>query len=135
MEYTDFIEAVKDRCQFPTDGEASSLSRAVLEILGRRLTGEQLALIADYVPDELRDCLSPGGNVRYRADQEFIEALGERAGIDPTAAGYQGRAVLSVLASAIPTDVLRELLIRTPEDIRGLFMVETWVRETPAGKC
>ncbi len=129
MDYTQYVKLVRKRAGFSSDEEALTAIRCVLDVLGERLTIGEADDLAVLLPKELRPYLKGSGPDEPFGREDFLARVGRKERIDPVVALYLVRAVLSVLASTLPTDKLIEALAQLPHDIRDFFMVENRVKK------
>jgi uncharacterized protein (DUF2267 family) len=119
--YNQFIRSVRDRAWFASDVDAVTAIRAVLEVLGRRITIGQADDLAAAIPVDLRPSLRQSPAAQPFGRDEFLAQIADREGIDPATAAEHARAVLSALADAAPPDEVLDTLEQLPREIRVFF--------------
>ncbi|SDS77545.1 Uncharacterized conserved protein, DUF2267 family [Brevibacterium sandarakinum] len=110
----------------PTDPESAALViRTVLDNLGKRLKGGEVADLAAQLPDELQETLtrhSSAEPVRDDAD-DFLRRTADQLGhgVDPETAGKYVRAVLSTLRAAVSEGEIDDLRSQLPAGFAPFF--------------
>ncbi|MFE9657764.1 DUF2267 domain-containing protein [Micromonospora sp. NPDC006431] len=114
MRFPRFVEAVSRRAELPTE-QAATISRAVLQTLAERVTGNESAELAAQLPDELGSYLSaPVGPAGGGGAVAFVQRVAERAEVDPAVAEVGTRAVLITLREAVTVGEFQDLLAQLP---------------------
>jgi uncharacterized protein (DUF2267 family) len=124
--YDSYIRSVRERAWFPSDVDAVKAIRAVLEVLGRRISISQADDMAVAVPVDFRHSLRQSQTAQSFGLSEFLDQVADREGVDADTAEEHARAVLSALADAAPRDELLNTLEQLPREIRALF---AWTRK------
>ncbi len=123
MRFPLFVEAVSRRAGLPS-GQAAAISRAVLQTMVERMTGDAPDDLVGQLPDSLDGYLTSAGSADPRTPgngpAEFLSRVGERAGVDETAARVGTGAVFATLREAITVDEFRHMVARLPRDAGGL---------------
>lgn len=119
--YDQYIRTVRSRAWFASDVEAVAAIRAVLEVLGERITIGQADDLATALPLDFRPSLRQSPGAQSFGLDEFLARIAEREGVDVRTAVEQARAVLSALADAVPRDELLDTLEQLPKEMRDLF--------------
>jgi uncharacterized protein (DUF2267 family) len=119
VNYGEFSTAVCGRGRYDSHGQARKISRAVLEILAARVP----AGLAEQLPGPLAETLHPRRQPQPAAFgvEEFLLRVAEAAAAGLRAAEWDARAVLSILAEAIPHIQLEQLLTELPAGYAPLF--------------
>ena len=121
MQYHEFIGHVQDRAQLGSQGEAVRASRATLQTLADRLTGEQVEHLMAQLPDEIAHYLKDSDTTQRCTLQEFFEAVAKREEIDLPDATYHARVVMSVVKDALAAGEWQHLQDQLPEDYQALL--------------
>jgi uncharacterized protein (DUF2267 family) len=120
--YDSYVRSVRERTWFASDIEAVKAIRAVLEVLGRRITIGQADDLAVALPVDFRPSLRKSPGAASFGLDEFIALITEKEGTDAATADEHARAVLSALADASPRDELLDTLEQLPKEMRDLFV-------------
>lgn len=123
MQFHDFLGHVQHRAQMHSIEEALRASRATLETLGERLTGNEPHDLGAQLPRELAEYLNePASGLGERFDSdEFLRRVSEREGIDLPVAIYHARVVLEVLKEAVSPGEMDDVRGQLPADFQRLF--------------
>jgi uncharacterized protein (DUF2267 family) len=118
-----FLNAVRERGEYPTSQEAERASRTVLALLGAHLVGDVRAELAGRLPEtfalvllnplQAHEPLPPERFVRAAA--AWIEGATEQT------ATWDVGAVLSVVADAAGEDLTNRILLQLPPGYDLLF--------------
>lgn len=119
--YDSYIRSVREHAWFASDIDAVKAIRAVLEVLGRRITIGQADDLAAALPVDFRPSLRKSPDAEPFGLDEFLAQIAEKEGVDAATAEEHARAVLSALADAAPRDELLDTLEQVPKEIRALF--------------
>lgn len=124
MQYGEFINRVAEYGG-PADREhAERATTATLELLGRRLAGQEPSNLAAQLPSELKDPLTRhvGAAETFDVD-EFLRRLAdsEGKGCDPEQAREHARVVLSTLSSFVSRGEVQDLRSQLPAGYAPLF--------------
>lgn len=120
--YDQYIRTVRSRAWFPSDVDTVEAIRAVLEVLGQRITIGQADDLATALPVDFRPSLRQSPGAHSFGLDEFLSRIAEREGVDVRSAADHARAVLSALADAVPKDELLDTLEQLPKEMRDLFV-------------
>lgn len=123
MQLHDFLGQVQHRAHLADFDQALRASRATLETLGERLSGNEPRQLGAQLPHELAQYLNEitsGGGERFSSD-EFFRRVSEREGIDLQDAVYHARAVIEVLCEAVSSGEIEDVRAQLPEDYQRLF--------------
>lgn len=120
--YDQYIRTVRSRAWFASDVDAVAAIRAVLEVMGQRITIGQADDLATALPLDFRPSLRQSPDAQSFGLDEFLSRVAEREGVDMRAAAEHARAVLSALADAVPKNELLDTLEQLPKEMRDLFV-------------
>ena len=123
MQLHDFLGQVQHRAQLRDFDSALRASRATLETLAERMSGNEPDQLGAQLPHELAEFLhheGSGGGERFDSN-EFLKRVSEREGVDLPVSVYHVRAVLEVLREAVSPGEIRDVLDQLPDDYRRLF--------------
>ncbi|MCP9956671.1 DUF2267 domain-containing protein [Streptomyces sudanensis] len=125
MRYDEFLARVRERGEYHDQAEAAQITRAVLEVLGHRITPGEAADLAAQLPGDLGDVLTAdadGGRPTERFGiEEFHRRVAERTGARPRTAQWDASAVLSTLADAVSGGELNQIISQLPSSYAVLF--------------
>lgn len=127
MQLHDFLGQVQHRAQLPDFDSALRASRATLQTLAERMSGNEPAQLGAQLPRELAEYLrhdGAGSGERFDSD-EFLKRVSEREGVDLPVSVYHVRAVIEVLREAVSPGEIRDVLDQLPDDYRRLFEAGT----------
>lgn len=121
MDAAEFWRRVGDDGGLSTD-EARRATRAVLQTLALRLSGDEVDHLAGVLPPELRDVLEDAKAASRRRTRrmglgEFVERVADREGVPSEDAREHASAVLSTLAQVLSEQDLADLSAELPRDI------------------
>ncbi len=128
----DFIETVRTQAGLPDDATAERAAAAVLEALGGRIAGGNVAALAVELPTPLATALRrgsdgeahAGGTVELAAKAAAILTAGEDAPALPADPLDLVVAVLRGIASTVPRGVVDKLSEQLPADLTQLLIAE-----------
>lgn len=121
MNFDEFTGEVQHRADEGTRGEAVRTTRAVLTTLGERLQSEEADDLAGPLPMEVDRYLEAAeGGQRFGYD-EFVSRVAERAEVDEPDAAYRAKAVVALVADAVPPGELDDVRVELPEEYDDLF--------------
>ncbi|OEJ93735.1 DUF2267 domain-containing protein [Streptomyces thermolilacinus] len=131
MRHDEFLARVRERGEYRDQEEAAHITRAVLEVLGHRITPGEAADLAAQLPGDLGDVLTADADADADADgdrptdrfgiEEFYRRVGERTGARPRTAQWDASAVLSTLADAVSGGELNQIISQLPSGFAVLF--------------
>lgn len=110
----------------PSDPESAAVViRTVLDNLGKRLGGGEVADLAAQLPDELQEPLARHGSeepVQDDAD-DFLRRVADQLGqgVDPETASTYVRAVLSTLPASVSEGEIDDLRSQLPAGFAPFF--------------
>jgi uncharacterized protein (DUF2267 family) len=120
LTYEGFIATVQRAAQIPGE-EAERAACATLRTLSERLSAGETEDVAGRLPDQLRSCLSGGGERTAFHAAEFLRRVAERAGVDEPAARRDARAVFSTLFRAVGPEEFADVRAELPDDFDPLL--------------
>ncbi|WP_181139891.1 DUF2267 domain-containing protein [Streptomyces sp. Ru71] len=117
------IDAVKEAGQYPTRGEAESITRIVLSALGGQVVGEERVALAQALPREAAVVVaSQIPATRRLTAAAFVDSVATRIeGATPATARWDVSSVLSVLPPLLGEDLTNRLLSELPPGYALLF--------------
>ncbi len=123
MQTHEFLGRVQEKARLRTLGEAMLATRATLETLAERLGPDDAQHLAARLPQELQLLLIESSTLMPErfSSSEFLLRVCAREGIDLSESTRHARAVIDVLAQAVPDDEASDVLDRLPEDYRRLL--------------
>ncbi|MEU2184164.1 DUF2267 domain-containing protein [Streptomyces thermolilacinus] len=123
MRHDEFLARVRERGEYRDQEEAAHITRAVLEVLGHRITPGEAADLAAQLPGDLGDVLTADGDrpTDRFGIEEFYRRVGERTGARPRTAQWDASAVLSTLADAVSGGELNQIISQLPSSFAVLF--------------
>ncbi|WP_066375352.1 MULTISPECIES: DUF2267 domain-containing protein [unclassified Anabaena] len=123
MEYTEFITHVQSLAQSNSREEAERATRATLETIKERISGDEAQDLASQLPQELGGCLR-GREGQPDQDfnlQNFIVRVSEKEDIEPTTTAIHVRAVFAVLQNAVKPEEFAKLHHHFSQDYEEMF--------------
>lgn len=123
MQTQQFLGQVQSKARLPTLDAAIRATRATLETLAERLGPDEARHLGAQLPHEIQLYLrgaAPPMPERFSSD-EFLERVCAREGVDLPESTFHARAVIDVLAEAVPRGEIADVLNRLPDDYRRLF--------------
>ncbi|URM89149.1 DUF2267 domain-containing protein [Streptomyces sp. MRC013] len=125
MRHDEFLARVRERGEYRDQEEAAQITRAVLEVLGHRITPGEASDLAAQLPGDLGDVLTADAGEGRPTDrfgiEEFYRRVGERTGARPRTAQWDASAVLSTLADAVSGGELNQVISQLPSSYAVLF--------------
>jgi uncharacterized protein (DUF2267 family) len=112
---------VQERADLSGDDAAATAIRAVFGVLSMMMTPGQAEALAETLPLEIREHVTPTRWRHYFDREQFLERIAGMEGVDPATAEQHAAAVLSVLADYLPSPALLAALDDLPREIRALF--------------
>jgi uncharacterized protein (DUF2267 family) len=123
MQTDDFLDQVQNKAHLPTLDAALRATRATLETLAERLGPTESRQLGARLPPEIQEYLLIERPVTERfSSDEFLGRVSEREGVDLPAGTHHARAVIEVLAQAVPATNMIDVLDRLPADYARLFI-------------
>ncbi|MEU5716082.1 DUF2267 domain-containing protein [Streptomyces sp. NPDC020403] len=123
MRWQAFLDAVRERGEYPSAMEAERASRVVLALLGAHLVGEERNELAARLPETFAlILLNPLQAAEPLAPDRFVRATAAWIdGASEQTAAWDTGAVLSVVADAAGEELLQRLLLQLPPGYDLLF--------------
>lgn len=123
MKQNEFIQQVQDAAQLNSREEAENAIRATLETLKERIVGNEASQLAAQLPKEIGQYLQgrEGENGGHFPLVDFYQRVSEKAGVEPSAAAIQARAVFSVLQEAVSPGEFADVRVNLSDDYLDLF--------------
>ena len=123
MTEDEFFELVRERGHMQTREEAKRATRATLETLGERLSGDEPGRLAERLPPEIGDYLREqgAGSGELFSLEEFFERVAKKEGqsVDVPRATYHARVVVEALGAT--TGIIDEVREQLPAGYDPLF--------------
>ncbi|MFJ5025913.1 DUF2267 domain-containing protein [Streptomyces goshikiensis] len=133
MTFDRMLERVRYEGAYPTRERAAEAVHHVLAALGRQLTGDERADLAQCLPVEAAPTLTAQiPDTRHLTGWGFIKDLAERTGATPATARWDTGAVLATVARLAGPDLLARILRRLPDGYALLFGQAELRRPEPA---
>ncbi|GGT17690.1 DUF2267 domain-containing protein [Streptomyces purpureus] len=123
MRWQAFLDAVRERGEYPTAHEAERAARTVLALLGAHLVGEERAELAARLPETFAlILLNPLQAAEPLDPERFVRATAAWIdGASAETAKWDVSAVLSVVADAAGEDLMSRVLLQLPPGYELLF--------------
>lgn len=118
-----FDAEVRERLGLDSDPEARDVAAAVLEAFGERLAKGEAEDLARFLPADLEDALvvdEPAAEQDYDP-VEFLDRVGDLAGVDKETANEYARAVLRTLAEVVSVDEFDRATDELPPEYEEFF--------------
>ena len=123
MQTHDFLGRVQDRAHLATMDAALRATRATLETLAERLGPSESRQLGAQLPREIQEWLLIGAAATESfSSDEFLGRISEREGVDLSESTHHARAVIEVLAQAVPAAEMIDVLDNLPADYARLFI-------------
>lgn len=102
--------------------EANRVTRAFFQTLAKRLGNDEAREFATQLPTELQDTLAPTDpDVETFSVDEFLDRVGEEAGIEPARVEQAAHAVWRVVNDAVSNGELGDVESQLPDAFVTLF--------------
>ena len=122
MDFSDFTGEVQHRLELGTQGEAVRASRAVLQTLAERLHEGEATDLAGPLPMEIDWYLKSADHGQRFGWDEFVDRVGERAGVEESDAVFYAQAVVALVGDLAPGSELDDVRNGLPdEEFDALF--------------
>ncbi|MBA2442411.1 MAG: DUF2267 domain-containing protein [Rubrobacter sp.] len=123
MQYSEFVQRVKDRIGITSTSEAEIAINATLTTLGERITGGEANDLAAQLPEELKDPLTSSSSSEAEdfGLAEFYRRVTEREGLSVKESTEHARAVMGALSEAASGGELRDVQSQLPKEFDPLF--------------
>lgn len=128
MKHDEFIGQVQHRAALSSRGEAEVATRAVLETLGERLSGNEPAHAAAQLPLGIDAYINHSGSGVGEpfSLEEFFQRVSQRANIDISDAMHRSEVVIGVLQEAVNKEEVEDIRSQLPKDFRfSLFRAKS----------
>ena len=121
MNYDEFIGQVHNRAELATTQEAVAATRAVLQTLAERLTGDVAENLAAQLPQELQVYLDTEKHAERFSLDAFFTRVAAYESADLPQAAYHARVVVEVLGEATTPGMMEEIQGQFPATYAPLF--------------
>ena len=122
MTFHQMLERIRYEGAYPTRGRAENVTRAVLEALGRQLTGDERVDLAARLPVEAALAFtSQIPDRRPLTGWGFVKDLANRTGGTPATARWDTGAVLTIVGDLAGPGLLDRILTQLPPGYALLF--------------
>lgn len=123
MEYNEFITHVESLAQSNSLEEAERATRATLETIKERISGDEAQELSTQLPQELAEYLKgregePDQNFNL---QDFIVRASQKENLEPTTTAIHVRAVFAVLQNAVTPEEFAKLHRHFSHDYEEMF--------------
>lgn len=125
MTYDEFINAVEQRAHVPRD-QAEKVTTATLETLSERITSGEADDLASQLPKPLKEPITPRDGAEPFGLDEFNRRVAERAGVPPSEAERDVRAVLTTLRESITGGEFEDLINQLPDEFWKVIEPTSW---------
>jgi uncharacterized protein (DUF2267 family) len=116
----EFLDTIRERADLDSRDVARDVARATLRTLGERLTGGEAEDLAAPLPMEIDRYLLEAESGQRFDWQEFLDRVWEREGMrdpdDRADAAYHARAIMDIVAGAVPPGELEQVRDQLPEN-------------------
>ncbi|MFJ8803463.1 DUF2267 domain-containing protein [Streptomyces sp. NPDC102487] len=120
--FRQMLEKVRYEGAYPTLERAEDVTRAVLEALGRQLTGSERQELAACLPAEAAQALtSQFPDPRSLTGWGFVKNLATRTGVSPAVSRWDTGAVLSVVRRIAGDGLTARIIGQLPDGYALLF--------------
>ncbi len=122
MTFHQMLERIRYEGAYPTRERAEEVMRAVLEALGRQLTGDERVDLAACLPAEAaRVFTSQIPDLEPLTGWGFVKDLATHAGVTPAVARWDAGAVLTVVGQLAGPGLMDRILAQLPSGYALLF--------------
>ncbi|MDH6222003.1 uncharacterized protein (DUF2267 family) [Streptomyces pseudovenezuelae] len=122
MTFHQMLERIRYEGAYPTRERAEDVTRAVLEALGRQLTGDERVELAACLPAEAAlDFTGQIPSPQPLTGWCFVKDLAARTGATPATARWDTGAVLAVVGRLAGLSLLDRILTQLPSGYALLF--------------
>jgi len=127
VEYTAFIENVRQRAGLETTEEAKRTVEATLETLGEHLYlhRRERRHLASQLPTELKSALEQRQGTTHFSVDEFYDRVGARADLSRQETIERATAVIDVLREAVAPGEWEHIVSELPQDYEELLAGST----------
>ena len=123
MQHGEIVAAVQERAGVPDPVEADRVTRATLDVLGRRLTACPNRRVAFQLPSVLASELHEDDEAADFGIAEFYERVAGRSGTTTEQARQLSRVVVDVVRESMRPDDVTAVLEARPVDFGDLLGV------------
>jgi len=124
MNYKEFMGQSQHRLELDELGPAVRVTRAVLTTLGERIDPGEATDLASPLPMEVDRYLIEGaeraGGEKFPFD-EFLDRVGERAGVERSAANYYTQTIVGLVSEVVPPGNIEKVRNQLPEAFEPIF--------------
>nr|WP_102133309.1 DUF2267 domain-containing protein [Streptomyces hokutonensis] len=122
MTFHQMLERIRYEGAYPTREQAEDVTRAVLEALGRQLTGDERVELAACLPVEAAlDLTGQIPTPQPLTGWGFVKDLAARTGATPATARWNTGAVLAVVGCLAGPSLMDRILAQLPSGYALLF--------------
>ena len=122
MEYSEFLGQIQNRLELDSQQEALKATRVTLETLGARLGPGEAEDLGAQLPEEIGRHLTESSEAESFGWGEFVDRVAEGEGLsgdDEADAAYHAQVVIDVVAEAVSTGELADVVAQLPDDEFG----------------
>ncbi|MDX1634252.1 MAG: DUF2267 domain-containing protein [Marinobacter sp.] len=126
MKFDEFLGHVQDRAKLDSLDAAMLATRATLNTLSERLTGNEPEHLAAQLPGEIGEHLKTdkaGQGERFDV-KDFIARVSQREGVPESQATHHAQVVIGVVNEAVSTGEMSDIRGQLPSDYELLFRRE-----------
>jgi len=124
MNYKTFMGQAQHRLELDELGPAVRVTRAVLTTLGERIDPGEATDLASPLPMEvdryLIEAAERAGGEKFTFD-EFLDRVGQRAGIERSAANYYSQTIVGLVSEVVPLGNIEKVRNQLPEEFEPIF--------------
>jgi uncharacterized protein (DUF2267 family) len=121
MDHEHFIGIVKEKSGIADDQEAHRATCQTLHTLAQRISPGEADDLAQQLPEQLRECMTPDAPLEKFHVDEFIRRIEEYLGADHSTAEREARAVLAALYAAVGPEEFDDMRSQLPMDFQQLL--------------
>lgn len=121
MNYKTFMGQVQHRLELDELGPAVRVTRAVLTTLGERIDSGEATDLASPLPMEVDRYLTEGASGERFDLTEFLARVGERAGVERSAANYYTQTIIGLVSEVVPAGNIEKVRNQLPEEFEPIF--------------
>jgi len=121
MNYKTFMGQAQHRLELDELGPAVRVTRAVLTTLGERIDPGEATDLASPLPMEVDRYLTEGATRETFSFDEFLDRVGERAGVERSAANYYAQTIIGLVSEVVPPGNIEKVRNQLPEAFEPIF--------------
>lgn len=121
MNYKTFMGQAQHRLELDELGPAVRVTRAVLTTLGERIDPGEATDLASPLPMEVDRYLIEGATGEKFPFDEFLDRVGERAGVDRSAANYYAQTIVGLVSEVVPPGNIEKVRNQLPAEFEPVF--------------